>query len=180
MTAIIGAEVNEGVGVMSGRDVHPSDIAKLVVANNILWALTTKITKVSILLQYLRIFSSRTVRWLCYLLMFLTLPSLGWAVFGGTFLCRPVAKLWEPRIPGHCMSAQRYWLSAAGINIIMDFFILALPMPAVTSLRLPRKQKFAVLLVFLLGFFVSLVSIVRLVTVYVTAQQGNFVGKSAE
>lgn len=174
MTAIIGVEVHHGTNVYD-KEITASVVAKLVVVNNNVWIILVNITKASILIQYLRIFSCRPLRWLCLTLMTLLLPAVVWCVFGGTFLCSPTAKLWNPNLPGHCMSARNYWYSVAGIDIGLDFLVLMLPMPAISSLHLPRKQKFGLLLVFMLGFFVCVVSVVRLLTVLVTSLDGDFV-----
>ena len=147
----------------------------LIIANNNLWALTVNVTKASILMQYLRIFSGRTTRALCYVLLFCLVPSLCWAIFGGTFLCNPAKKLWMPQLEGSCRSAQTYWLSAASTDISLDFLVLTLPMPAVVALRLPRKQKATLVLVFLLGFSVCAVSLARLATVLITSSRGHLV-----
>lgn len=174
MTAIIGIEVHHGIGVYD-KDVPASTVAKLVVVNNNLWIILVNITKASILIQYLRVFSCPMLRRLCLTLLVLLLPAMSWGIFGGTFLCTPTTKLWDPRLPGHCMSAQDYWYSVAGIDIGLDFLILLLPLPAISGLRLPRKQKVSLLLVFLLGFFVCVISVVRLLTVLITSINGNFV-----
>ncbi len=174
MTVIIGIGVHSGVG---RYDEHVSGltVAKLVVANNNLWILIVNITKASILVQYLRIFDCRVIRALCIVLMLALLPAAFWGIFGGTFLCTPTARLWNPQIAGHCMNAQNYWYSVAGIDIGLDFLILVLPLPAITRLRLPRKQKLGLILVFLLGFFVCVISVVRVCTVLVTALNDNYV-----
>lgn len=178
MCAIIGAEFNEGLGVyQGGRPVDAQHLAKLVIINNNLWAVAVNVTKASILAQYLRIFSSRITRFCCYALLLLLIPAVCWSVFAGTFLCRPIAKLWKPQLPGECMDPRRYWLSAAGVNIGNDFAVLILPLPAITQLRLPRKQKMCLILMFLLGFFVCVVSIVRLVTVHYLERSGRLVGE---
>lgn len=175
-TGLIGAAVHHGVGQYDNGIMQTSIIAKLIVVNNDIWALTVNVTKASILMQYLRIFNSRRTRPLTYLLLFSLLPAVCWAVFGGTFLCTPVRKLWDPEVPGHCISAQKYWLSVAGVDIILDFLILLLPMPAISSLRLPRKQKVSLILPFALGFIICAVSLARLATVYITALEQDFVG----
>jgi hypothetical protein len=178
MCAIIGAELNEGLGVyQGGRTIDAQHLAKLVIINNNLWAVAVNVTKASIVAQYLRIFSSRITRFCCYALLVLLVPAVCWSVFGGTFLCTPVAKLWKPQLTGKCMDPRSYWLSAAGINIGIDFAVLILPLPAITQLRLPRKQKICMVLMFLLGFFVCIVSIVRLATVYFLERRGRLVGK---
>lgn len=178
MCSIVGAEMHEGLGVYKGnREVDAQHLAKLVIINNNLWAVAVNVTKASILAQYLRLFSSRSIRFLCYILLLLLIPVICWSIFAGTFLCTPVAKLWKPHLPGHCMDPRQYWLSAAAINIGMDFTVLLLPLPAITQLRLPRKQKVCLILMFLLGFFVCIVSVVRLATVNYLESTGRVVGK---
>jgi hypothetical protein len=178
MCAIIGAELNEGLGVyQGGRPIDAQHLAKLVIINNNLWAVAVNVTKASIIAQYLRIFSSRLTRFCCYALLVLLITAVCWSVFAGTFLCTPVAKLWKPQLSGECMDPRKYWLSAAGINIGIDFTVLLLPLPAITQLRLPRKQKICLVLMFLLGFFVCVVSIVRLATVFLLERSGKLVGE---
>ncbi|KAK5728461.1 hypothetical protein LTR15_001597 [Elasticomyces elasticus] len=175
MCGVIGAAVHQGVGVMHTSALETATISKLIVANNNLWAVLVNVTKASILMQYLRIFQGARTRALCYVLLASLLPAALWAVLGGTLLCSPVAKLWYPALPGHCISAQRYWLSVAGTDIGLDLLILLLPMPAITRLHLPRKQKITMVMVFLLGFSVCIVSVARLATVLVTSAHGDFV-----
>jgi hypothetical protein len=178
MCAIIGVERKDGLGVYKGnRTINAQHLAKLVIINNNLWAVAVNVTKASILAQYLRLFSSRSTRFVCYFLLVLLIPVLCWSVFAGTFLCTPVAKLWKPQLPGHCMNARQYWLSAAAINIGMDFTVLLLPLPAITQLRLPRKQKICLILIFLLGFLVCVVSVVRITVVDYLEGSGRLVGK---
>ncbi|KAI9679146.1 MAG: hypothetical protein M1822_007356 [Bathelium mastoideum] len=98
-----------------------------------------------------------------------------WAVFGGVFLCTPVGKLWQPNVPGWCMNAEHYWLSTAAVNVILDFSVLILPMPKLIMINLPKRQKAALLFVFLLGGFGSIVSLVRLLIVHLEATEGHYV-----
>lgn len=174
MCAIIGVAVHEGIGAY-GNAANPVTLTKLVVANNDVWGIMVNVTKASILMQYLRIFSGRGICGLCYGLLCLLLPAACWTILGGTLRCRPVIKLWNPHLPGHCFSAHVYWQSVAGTDIGLDFLILVLPMPAIGSLHLAPNQKFSMLLVFLLGFFVCAVSVVRLAVVTATSNGGNFV-----
>ncbi|KAK5008077.1 hypothetical protein LTR28_004466 [Elasticomyces elasticus] len=167
------AEVDTGIGDHGWRDnlsLLPA-IAKLVLSNNCIYTLIINITKLSILAQYLRVFNGRIVRSITHCLIFLLLPATCWATFGGVFLCRPVAKYWHLEIAGHCMNVKSYWVSAAAVNIVLDLCVLVLPMPAIASLHLPRKQKRGLLLVFALGFFVCIVSIARLVVVHEAAER---------
>lgn len=174
MCGLIGASVRQGIGKYSGH-VDISMIAKLIVTQNTVWAITVGVTKASILVQYLRIFSNRRTRIVCYVLLSGLIPATCWGVFGGIFLCDPARKLWNPSLPGHCRDAQVYWTSVAGVDIALDFLILLLPIPSISGLHLPKKQKVATMLVFLLGFLVCAVSVARVATVVAVAKQGDMV-----
>jgi hypothetical protein len=165
-----------------------------VLANNCLYAATTNLTKLSILVQYLRIFTHRYIRWISLLLMSLCGVAATWAIFGGIFLCDPVDKLWKPVLPGVCMNAEQYWLSTAAFNVGLDFAVLILPMPVISRINLPQRQKLALILVFILGgLYVnhpqtrpesdlreltvhsgSVVSVVRLAIVHIEAKKGHY------
>ena len=174
MTAIIAIEVRDGVGSYSSH--HRSLVlTRLVVIANDLWVLTVNITKSSMLAQYLRIFHGRKTSMHCYILLAALIPATLWGILGGTLLCRPVAKLWTPNLPGHCLNARNYWLSAAGIDIGLDFLILLLPIPSISTLRLGRRQKTMLMLFFSLGFGVCAFSLARLCTVDAFARRGDLV-----
>lgn len=167
----------EGVGSYGSgpKALNTIKIAQLIVAMNSVWSVTINVTKASILVQYLRVFNGRRTRFCCWLLMAALLPAALWGVFGGIFLCEPTAKIFNPEIKGYCRSAQTYWISVAAVNIGLDFLTLLLPIPFISGLHLPRKQKFLTMLVFLLGFVVCLVSVTRLATVLITSAMGDFV-----
>jgi len=55
--------------------------------------------------------------------------------------------------------------SASVINIFTDFLVTALPMPLIWSLKLPARQRLAVISIFALGAVVNVAGSVR--TVYV-------------
>ncbi|THW79669.1 hypothetical protein D6D19_01020 [Aureobasidium pullulans] len=163
---------------------NPLDIrhttAKLFLSWNVLYVVLIHVTKASILTQYLRIFPTRTMRRLTWLLFATLLPSLFWGVFASIFICNPVKKVWRPMTPGHCLGTRTYWLSVTSVNIVLDFAVLALPIPVISRLKLPRRQKIALVGVFLLGFFTCAVSIVRLVVVHNAYARHNYTASSAE
>ncbi|KAI6895356.1 hypothetical protein KC334_g11565, partial [Hortaea werneckii] len=116
MTALIAAAVAYGIGTYPPPPTTTTTITSststpqiqktlslitiLIITTNNLWALTVSVTKASILMQYLRIFSAPRVRCACYILLVSLLPAVCWAVLGGTLLCRPVRKLWDPAVQG--------------------------------------------------------------------------------
>ena len=161
MTALIAVETNKDLGSTIGA-AEASAVVQLVILSNVMWILTVNITKASILLQYLRFFSDRNIRIACYILLSALMPAVCWGTVAGILLCSPVQKLWEPRVPGHCMSARTYWSSVAGVDFVLDFSILIIPMHDFITLHLPRKQRLCLLILYLLGFSVCLASAARL------------------
>jgi hypothetical protein len=79
--------------------------------------------------------------------------------------CRPVAAaVHVPTSPGaHCIDIVALYLSTAPVNIITDIAIFFLPMPTLWRMRLPKKQKIILLLVFGTGLFVTVISVIRTV-----------------
>lgn len=53
----------------------------------------------------------------------------------------------------------------AGTSIGFDLLIIALPIPVLLSLQLRRRQKIALVVIFALGFFVTIIQIIRIFTV---------------
>jgi len=147
--------------------VPPSNLVpymKSFYASIVVYNIAVCLTKVSILLQYKRLFSNPimqriTLFSLCFL--------VAWAValaFLLTLICQPVAAFWDTSINGKCLDAPTIWYIMAGVNLVSDFTILTLPMPVIKSLQLPKRQKIMLAAVFCLGFFPCAVSIYRIKT----------------
>ena len=122
-------------------------------------------TKTSILLFYLTLSKTQKVfRWA-------TIATLIIVNVGGLALtilnilqCRPVDAAWAASVPvsASCTNIVTIYLSSAPLNIITDLAILFLPMPILTSMRLPKKQKIILIITFGFGIFVAVVDVVRI------------------
>lgn len=62
--------------------------------------------------------------------------------------------------------------SASVINILTDFLVTALPMPLIWSLKLPTRQRLAVISIFALGVVVNVAGSVRTVYVWKSVMVG--------
>ncbi|KAK4174124.1 hypothetical protein QBC36DRAFT_358203 [Triangularia setosa] len=84
--------------------------------------------------------------------------------FAIIFQCLPIAFNWDPTIRGgRCVDRRILYTCTAVINIVTDLLILGTPIWIFVKLKIPRRTKIALLFVFLLGFLVTITSIVRLV-----------------
>jgi hypothetical protein len=60
-------------------------------------------------------------------------------------ICQPIALQWNPtRGGGHCGDITKQEISSAVMNMILDLFIVIIPMPVLWSLRISLKKKIAI------------------------------------
>jgi fucose permease len=122
-------------------------------------------TKTSILLFYLRLGSAEQIfRWACYFTM-AVVNLTGFALtFLNIFQCNPVSAAFKTPIPesAKCENIVTLYLSSAPVNIITDLAMVFLPMPILTSMRLPRKQKVILIITFGAGLFVAVIDVIRI------------------
>ena len=124
------------------------------------------LTKISVLILYYRIFIPRGFR---YLTIALGVISVLWWL--GTFLsdiliCLPVEYNWNPTVPATCGNKQILWIIPPIPWIITDFAVVALPLPMIWKLHMPRYQRVGLIGLFLLGGFATISSCVRYATLF--------------
>ncbi|KAL4737606.1 hypothetical protein BDV11DRAFT_216601 [Aspergillus similis] len=160
------------VEALNGMGMHLVDIPTPILLNQMkafwlsipFYNAALLCAKASILMQYFRVFPSRCMRHICWTMIGILITYGTWAVLSGFLNCIPVARFWDPTIPGSCLSSKALWFSNASMHIAMDLAILVIPIPALYSLELPRKQKVALISIFAVGGFVCITSICRLVS----------------
>lgn len=76
-----------------------------------------------------------------------------------------VAKQWDASIRGKCIDEVPFYFALAGTSIGLDLVIIALPLPVLWKLQLRFKQKIILAALFALGFFVTVIQIIRIFTV---------------
>ncbi|KAK1984978.1 CFEM domain-containing protein [Colletotrichum cereale] len=133
--------------------------------------------KMSLLFFYMRIFSHNGA-----------MKKLIWgsiafnAVFGTTFIflatfqCSPVSfywTKWDQEHRGTCLDINAIAWANAGTSIVLDFWMLGLPLSQIKSLNLHWKKKIGVALMFFVGTFVTVVSILRLQSLVQFAKSQN-------
>lgn len=130
-------------------------------------------TKTSILLLYLSIAreGQKFLRIGSYVTFAVT--NIGGFVltFITVFQCRPVQAAYNLAIENpRCISIESIYLASAPVNVATDLAILVLPIPVLTTLSLPRRQKTFLILSFLLGvIFVTVVDVARIYYVQLAA-----------
>lgn len=108
--------------------------------------------KCSILCQFFRFFIEPKARATCWIALG-TVATFGvCTMFGSIFACAPIAFFWDKKVPGgHCIDLLAFWFMHAAFNIVSDLVIIILPIPVLIPLSLPCRQKYALILIFILG-----------------------------
>ncbi|KAL9527433.1 SAT4 family membrane protein [Sphaerulina musiva] len=152
-------------------------ILKLFFAEEMLYVSGLGIVKISMLLTYLRFFSSPTFRKAVFVLIVLN------AIYVVVFMsmvalqCRPLSYTWhrwDGEHEGSCLKFASLAWPAAAFNIILDAATLTLPIRELWKMSLNKRKKIGVVLMFSVGFFITIVSILRLYSLVAYSSDSNF------
>ncbi|KAK2002752.1 integral membrane protein [Colletotrichum falcatum] len=161
---IISCEFGFGQHIRNLSKPNKLMTLKMFYVAQIFYKITINLTKASILLLYLRIFVQRYFRILCLVLLSTILTYMVATSASSIWQCTPVSRAWDKSIPGTCISLTRNWYANAGFSITTDILIIALPQHVIWQSKLPANQKRAIMIIFALGLFVTITSILRMTT----------------
>src|ERR1700728_4087032 len=116
--------------------------------------------KACMLILYTRLTLGLTVQRLVrYLAIYV---AIGWCVTEIAFFtaCRPFNGYWAMPPPDpQCTTLQHYALVQGCFNVSSDALMLCIPLPLITRLAMPWKQKGVLLVIFSMGIFVILAAL---------------------
>ncbi|KAJ5372549.1 hypothetical protein N7517_004555 [Penicillium concentricum] len=145
--------------------------------------MTMILAKISALTLFTRVFHPRPFLIITYILMaFLALFGL-WTTLSGFVYCVPVHDFWNPSQEvrkKHCLPDAPTWFTNAGIQTFTDLMIVAMPMPLLWKLQLPKRQKWGILVVFSLGICIVATSAGRLYQLNIMVSGGDFTEANAQ
>jgi hypothetical protein len=142
-----------------------------------LYMITTTFVKLSIISFLRRLFHS-SVKWdylfyalyVCYLIIFFV------GFFADVFLCHPVSAVWNLRVyaetGGHCRDLFLTTLVFCILFALSDVVLLAIPLSVVTTMRMRRERKVAMIFIFALGGLSCVFAIWK--AAYLSAVRGDF------
>lgn len=163
MLAIPGTVVNV-TGLQQsglGRDIWTlslaeiSDLAFNLYVMTLFYLFLMMLLKLTFCFLYLRIFQSTTLtRLLWATVIFHVL--FGTATFvSSVFTCSPVNYLWNRytrAAKGHCIDIPGLYWTYGAVTVASDVWLLALPLPSVLKLNIPRERRVGVTIMLLTGF----------------------------
>ena len=140
---------------MSGTTLRCSrgctDSIKLLLVMEFIYATSLTTIKLSVLCFYLRIFVSKGMRRTtkCALVL-----AFCWIItnFIQVFLiCSPFAASYDPTVPGQCGDQFDSYVAIGTVNIIMEIFIVLLPVRTIMRLQMKRTQKAGLIILLTMG-----------------------------
>lgn len=109
------------------------------------------LTKISILLLYLRIFITDWFQRTCRIFIAIVIAFTFGTVISSVFQCAPIAFAFDKTKKGTCIDLTAFWYANAAFNILSDITIILLPVPVVKKLQLPPQQKVLLCGIFAIG-----------------------------
>ncbi|RFU33030.1 hypothetical protein B7463_g3308, partial [Scytalidium lignicola] len=139
-----------------------SGLRKLYYISQILYAIVQALAKFSILFLYLRIFTHKSFRTFTkFTIVWMTCHTIAFTL-AVSFQCIPVNSVWDVTIPGRCINSQAFVYAVAGFAIFEDIVIILMPIYELKDLNLDLRKKVALMLIFVLGSFACITSMIRL------------------
>ncbi|KAL2757014.1 hypothetical protein ACRALDRAFT_1069684 [Sodiomyces alcalophilus JCM 7366] len=120
--------------------------------------------KVSVLALYMRL-GDRPLRNLSMVMTGVIFCQAGANVFACILQCTPVSAAYDVRIPDsekRCVDINAFYLANAAVNILTDILTYTLPIPLVLRLQVPKQQKISLAIIFGLGLFACISSVIRI------------------
>ncbi|TVY16125.1 Satratoxin biosynthesis SC1 cluster protein [Lachnellula arida] len=164
------ALVNHGLGLNmwdTSLDTDSLDhFFLLFYVEEIMYILMLCIVKIALLLFLVKIFPSKSFRAATYTVGAITVAVAVTFVLVTIFSCHPVSHFWTQwrQTKGTCNNINAQTIVSGVINIIQDFTILFLPSIELYKLQVSTQRKVQLFLMFSVGLFVSIISIIRLKT----------------
>ncbi|KAF7719103.1 MFS-type L-fucose-proton symporter [Penicillium ucsense] len=156
-----------------GLGMHSSEIPfedqfalnKATYAFTVLYNPALMAVKTSILIFYLTLTRNNKIFQIANYVTLAVVNAAGFALtMVNVFQCHPFSASFVPGVPNGatCIDIVTLYLSSSPVNIVTDLAILFLPIPILTQMRLPFKQKVILVVTFSFGFFVAVVDVIRI------------------
>jgi hypothetical protein len=109
--------------------------------------------RLSILASYLRIFLKRSYRYTAYGLAILIILTGLASIITSFATCKPFSARYQglESMGAHCYNTIPVFRWLIFVNILVDIVMMVLPLPIIWALQLSKKERIALMMIFLLG-----------------------------
>ncbi|PSN69575.1 hypothetical protein BS50DRAFT_457207, partial [Corynespora cassiicola Philippines] len=129
--------------------------SKLVLVVEQMQIATTWLMKAALLLMYQRMTILLPQHlWVKVTVVYVALGFVVMEILYFGVWCRPFNQYWAvPPNSSQCNAATNHLITNAVFNISSDLMIIAIPLPLLWQVRIPRKNKFVLMGIFMIGLF---------------------------
>ncbi|KAJ0116987.1 hypothetical protein J7T55_003402 [Diaporthe amygdali] len=127
------------------------------------YASSLSLSKISVLLLYLRTLTYDWTRKILLGFLVVVIVTSAVNLILDFTACIPLDAFWDFEVQARYCHSNEVYYALTGLQIGTDFLIFLLPLPVVWSIRAPKDQKIVLSIVFSFGFFICIVSIIRIV-----------------
>ncbi|KAJ5291332.1 hypothetical protein N7478_000583 [Penicillium angulare] len=168
-----------------GKDIWTLEFSKitrilyLFYIQEILYATCVSLVKIAFLLFYLRIFPDERMRRIIKASCVVAVAYGVTFIFAFAFQCSPVNynwNMWDGEHEGKCVKTNALVVTAAGLNIVLDAWVIALPIPKVLKLQASITTKLQVVFMFSVGFLITGVGVYRAIMLKIFATRDMAAG----
>jgi len=163
VTMVVHGGVGNNIDKVDKGDVEYD--LKALIPSQCLYAISLALAKTSLLALYMRIFGIQ--RWVRIHIWVLAGVIWAWAastILESFLICRPFAFNWDTSIPGGvCGNRNAAFIAAGALSMMTDVLVIVVPLPSIWALNMTLPRKLSLCLIFCLGFFVSALSIIRMI-----------------
>jgi len=111
--------------------------------------------KTAILLEWARLFvppgRRNSFYWTCRITTAINIGYYTAGIVASALTCTPHEKIWNTSLPGQCLNTAAFFITNASLNLVSDIIVLVLPHKVIWNLRMSRRKKIGVSLVFAIG-----------------------------
>ncbi|KAI1452555.1 hypothetical protein F4805DRAFT_446956 [Annulohypoxylon moriforme] len=151
-----------------------TEAAKVGLNMNGLYGIQQSFAKFSLLALYYRLFWVE--RTFAIIVWSVAIIQGAWGIvvlLVHIFACVPVAKSWQPEIPGHCVDINTFFSIYEPINAAIDFAMAGMAIWMLHALQMKKKTQWYLSGLFILGGFSGVIGIIKVVEAQNSAQR-NF------
>lgn len=122
-------------------------------ASEILWATSIPFVKISILAFYMKVFGQlkKYIRWMAWILGIFTITWAVMVILVVAMQCLPIEAIWNKSVQGRCIDAPIFFIAGSTPDVVVDFVMLAMPLPAVWDLKKGLVERVSLMGIFCLG-----------------------------
>ena len=126
--------------------------AKLIYILDWFYVPSNMLSRLSIVLLYLRIFTNKTARFFCWVVFTFLILNCITTVIAAQLECLPLAYTWDKTIKGGRCFNQMLWYKLTNFpNVIADVAIFLLPVQTIWTLKASTARRAGIALVCLTG-----------------------------